>query len=167
MIVLVTGATPGGIGSALSLAFAQNGCKVYASSRKAPGLLHPNIENIILDVNDDDNVKKVVNGIVNKEGALDILVNNAGVLGIGVWILSILHLPPKCLTQHPNLGPLVDIEISRVKKIFDTNTFAAIRLTQAVAPHMQHRRRGLIINMGSITGNMQAFSWLFDLQTTW
>ena len=40
-----------------------------------------------------------------------------------------------------------------VHRVFDTNTFSVLRMSQAVFPHMASRRSGTIVNIGSITGN--------------
>jgi len=50
--------------------------------------------------------------------------------------------------------PLVDMPIERIKHIFDTNTFAPIRIAKAVVPFMAKQRSGLIINVGSVVGDI-------------
>jgi NAD(P)-dependent dehydrogenase (short-subunit alcohol dehydrogenase family) len=52
------------------------------------------------------------------------------------------------------VGPLVDLSLERVRQIFDTNTFSALRIAKAVIPSMAQRRSGLIINIGSVAGEM-------------
>jgi 1-acylglycerone phosphate reductase len=44
--------------------------------------------------------------------------------------------------------------IEDVKQIFETNTFAVLRLCKAVVPIMAKRRSGTIVNIGSIVGEM-------------
>ena len=51
-------------------------------------------------------------------------------------------------------GPLLDLSLERVKNVFDTNTYSALRTTKAVVPAMAKRRSGLIINIGSVVGEM-------------
>jgi short-subunit dehydrogenase len=55
--------------------------------------------------------------------------------------------------QH-GVGPLADLSLERVKHVFDTNTFAVLRMAQSVIPFMARRRNGLIINIGSIVGEV-------------
>ena len=39
-------------------------------------------------------------------------------------------------------------------RVYDTNVFAVIRMAKAVIPHMASRRRGTIVNISSIDGEM-------------
>ncbi len=81
--VLVTGASAGGIGSALALEFHRCGLRVFATARSLEKLQHleeVGIERWELDVTDGDSVRATaekVKGITG--GGLDFLVNNAGV----------------------------------------------------------------------------------------
>jgi short-subunit dehydrogenase len=52
------------------------------------------------------------------------------------------------------VGPLADLSIERVHRVFDSNTFAVLRTAKAVIPSMAERRSGLIINIGSVAGEM-------------
>ncbi|KAL0951483.1 hypothetical protein HGRIS_008170 [Hohenbuehelia grisea] len=135
-VVLVTGCSAGGIGFALSERFAECGCKVYATARnvdKMQGFKGSNIETLALDVNDDDAVQSVVQRILDVEGKIDVVVNNAGAICIGA---------------------LLDIPLEKVKEAFDTNAFAALRVAKAVMPPMVKRRSGVIVNVGSIVGDI-------------
>lgn len=53
-------------------------------------------------------------------------------------------------------GPLLDVPIEGVASTFDTNCLSVLRVCKAVVPHMAPRKRGLIVNIGSITGEMYA-----------
>jgi len=135
-VVLVTGCTTGGIGFYLCEEFAAKSCKVYATSRNIATIgafKNPSIEKLAFDVTSDNDVERVIKTILDAEGKIDIVVNNAGVMGI---------------------SPLVDLSLERVKNIFDTNTFAALRTAKAVVPFMAKRRSGLIINIGSIVAEI-------------
>lgn len=43
-----------------------------------------------------------------------------------------------------------------VKDTYDANTFGIIRVSQAVFPYMAARKRGEIVNIGSVVGDMYA-----------
>ncbi|KAF5352465.1 hypothetical protein D9756_006019 [Leucocoprinus leucothites] len=135
-VVLVTGCTTGGIGHALAQEFAHQGCIVYATSRRVETIAdlgNPKIHKLTLDVTSDENIQSVIQEILTKEGRLDVVVNNAGVI---------------CP------GPLIDSSSDDVRKTFETNTFAILRVAKAVVPEMAKRRQGLIINIGSIVGQI-------------
>ncbi|PFH54859.1 hypothetical protein AMATHDRAFT_52860 [Amanita thiersii Skay4041] len=135
-VVLVTGCSTGGIGHALCEEFAKSGCIVYATSRN-PATIgkfeNKNITALALDVTKDDDIHAVVHHLLEAEKRIDVLVNNAG--GI-------------CP------GPLLDQDIDKVKQTFDTNTFGVLRMVKAVLPEMAKRRNGLIINIGSVVGEV-------------
>lgn len=48
------------------------------------GFKQHNVEKLVLDVTNEQNIRDVVNTIIEKEGRIDVLVNNAGVLCIGM-----------------------------------------------------------------------------------
>ncbi|KAG6911602.1 hypothetical protein DXG01_011905 [Tephrocybe rancida] len=136
-VVLVTGCSTGGIGFALCNEFARQGCKVYATSRKVETIGdfdYPRVEKLALDVNSDEAVEHTLQHIVEAEGKIDIVVNNAG------------YFCP---------GPLIDQTIENVKLNFDTNVFSILRVAKTVIPLMAKRRSGVIVNIGSIVGEMQ------------
>ena len=62
------------------------------------------------------------------------------------------------------IGPLVEQTMDNIKQIFDTNTFAILRVCKAVVPFMAKRRSGTIVNIGSIVGEMYAV--VFFLQSS-
>jgi len=136
-VVLVTGCSTGGIGYSLCEEFAQQGCKVYATSRRVETIADfaegSNIEKLALDVNSDESVVKVLDHILEENGKIDVLVNNAGVVAA---------------------GPVVEVPIEDVKRVFETNTFAILRLCKGVVPSMAQRRSGTIVNIGSIVGEI-------------
>ncbi len=49
-------------------------------------------------------------------------------------------------------APVIDVEMEEIMRIFDTNVFATIRTAKAVIPHMAARKRGTVVNVGSISG---------------
>ncbi|KAF7135837.1 hypothetical protein RHSIM_Rhsim08G0008300 [Rhododendron simsii] len=132
-VVLITGCSAGGIGHALARAFAAENCLVVATSRSLPSMANLEHDKRFfleeLDVSSDHSVKKAVSNVLENFGRIDILVNNAGV---------------HCV------GPLAEIPLSAIETTFNTNIYGSLRLIQAVVPHMVNRRKGMIVNMGSV-----------------
>jgi len=46
------------------------------------------------------------------------------------------------------------MSLDQARQAFDTNTFSILRVAKAVIPSMVERKQGLIINIGSVAGNM-------------
>ncbi|MFN3546893.1 MAG: SDR family oxidoreductase [Mesorhizobium sp.] len=83
-----------------------------------------NLRILPLDVTDEDSIARVIEAA----GPIDVLVNNAG---IGV------------------VGAFEATPMAHVRKVFDTNTFGVMAMTQAVVPGMRTRRSGVIVNVTS------------------
>lgn len=136
-VVLVTGCSAGGMGHAMCEEFAKRGCTVIATSRDVSTIGEfkdeSNIRRFALDVGKDDQVVTVVREIVEQEGRIDILINNAGLI---------------------TPGPLIDQNIENVKRAFDVNVFGIWRMAKAVIPEMSKKHSGLIVNIGSVVGEI-------------
>jgi NAD(P)-dependent dehydrogenase (short-subunit alcohol dehydrogenase family) len=137
--VLVTGGTDG-LGRATSLLLASEGYRVFAGGRSAHRREALDVEasdrnlpltTLELDVTDDESVNRAVAEIEQQAGPVEILINNAGI-AIG--------------------AVMEEISLADLRKQFDTNYFAIVRLSQRVLPAMRERRRGRIINMSSVAG---------------
>lgn len=131
--VLITGCSSG-IGRATADVFHENGWVVYATARDPADLAElaeGGCRTATLDVTDESAVEAVVERIIDEHGALDCLVNNAGVVAIS----SVEETAPE-----------------EFAALFDVNLFGPHRLIHAVVPHMRRRRRGRIINVGSVAG---------------
>ncbi|KAL5535791.1 AYR1 [Sanghuangporus sanghuang] len=135
-VVLITGCSKGGIGYHLCEEFAKRGCIVYATARNLDsmdGLEHPNIRRLRLEVTSDESVQGAVDGVIAEEGRIDVLVNNAG----GICI-----------------GPVVEVPMEEVKRTFDVNVYGALRTARTVVPHMAAHKKGIIVNIGSVVGEI-------------
>jgi NAD(P)-dependent dehydrogenase (short-subunit alcohol dehydrogenase family) len=86
-----------------------------------------------LDVTDPEDVERVVERIIERDGRIDCLVNNAG------------------YGQH---GPLEDVSDELLHQQFDVNVYGPHRLIRAVLPHMREREDGTIVNVSSVAGRL-------------
>lgn len=144
--VVITG-TSSGFGNMAVKQFADNGYKVYAAMRSPDGKnlsaksdlqdYSENIEVIEMDVLSDESVNNAIKHVVGQDGKIDTLINNAGIMHMGV-------------TEA--------FSVEQAKQLMDTNYYGVIRTTQAVAPHMRAKGKGLIINTTSVVGRV---SWPF------
>ena len=84
------------------------------------------------DVSDEDQVASMVEDTIDELGTVDILVNNVGVSG-----------PTK---------ECMDITREEWDKTMSVNLGGMFLCTKAVLPEMVRRKRGRIINLGSVSG---------------
>ena len=143
-VVLITGAA-GGIGSAISLAYAAAGAKVIvgynSSTEKAESLCatlsgYPERGHVVkhVPVLDSETLSLLANEIASETGRLDILVNNAGVTKS---------------VPHDDLDSLEDEDIDRIFAANFRGSFACIRAFQSL---LAVNGEGLVINISSIAG---------------
>ncbi|GAB6146943.1 SDR family oxidoreductase [Desulfocicer niacini] len=132
-VVLITGCSSG-IGKALAKEFHRCGFCVIATARKLDSLIElqkKGISTYSLDVNNEDEINKVISSVLEKEEHIDILVNNAG---------------------YGLMGPSIEIPKNDFIMQFQTNVISPVVIAQKVVPGMKERGKGLIINIGSISG---------------
>ncbi len=127
---LVTGASSG-IGAAAVSALTARGIAVHAVARRRDRLealaADTGCTALVLDLRDTDALYARLGGL-----EIDILINNAG-LGRGFEAL---------FTVAPE-----DIDVT-----LQTNVLAAVHVVRAMLPGMVERKRGHIVNVGSIAG---------------
>jgi len=97
------------------------------------------------DLTDPGIVKKLKEEIESSLGPIDILVNNAGG-DIGVKGVE----APQA--GKPERNDAVFIAIEELRKILDRNLLTCIYVCREVVPGMIQRQRGVIVNIGSISG---------------
>lgn len=134
-VVVITGGSKG-IGKALAVALIAQGAQVVICSRDKT-----EIESVakeigatpfVADVTKADDVTALARFAVEKFGRIDVWVNNAG-----VWM------------PH---SPLQNLDIERVRQMFDINVFGLMYGTKAALIEMQKQGSGTIINISSTSG---------------
>lgn len=136
--VLVTGATAG-FGAAIARRFLESGFRVIALGRRAERLTQlqeeygrKRVHSLGMDVADRRAVEAAIAGLPHGFRSVDCLVNNAG-LALG-------------------LGTAQEASLADWDRMIDTNCRGLAYITHAVLPGMVARRRGLIVNIGSVAG---------------
>ncbi len=122
--VFITGANRG-----LGLAFAREAvrrgaAKVYAGMRNVEGFDEPNVIPVKIDVTD----KSSIEAAAKIAADTNILVNNAG-------IAALID------------GPLSAEAEEQSKRIFDTNYYGVLRVTQAFEPILSSKAQAAIVNV--------------------
>jgi 3-oxoacyl-[acyl-carrier protein] reductase len=138
-VVWVTGSSTG-IGRAIALGFAEEGCHVvvhYNSSEDKAQEVADQIgklgrETLLVkgDVSDSEDVRRMAGEIENRYGGLDVLVNNAG-----------------SLIERRTLEEMTEDLWDRVMEV---NLKSVYLCSQAVLPLMKRQGRGRIINVTSV-----------------
>lgn len=142
---LITGASRG-IGAALAETFARAGyqltlcCqhseeKLMTLASRLQEQYHTTVLVRIGDVGDYAFVKVMVDETLEAFGAIDVLINNAGISYIGL---------------------LTDMSIEDWNRIVATNLTSVFSTCRCVVPSMVHNKRGRIINISSVWGNVGA-----------
>ena len=138
--VLITGASRG-IGAAAARRFAAGGYQVavnYLQSQGAAEALCRELDNgsfpIQADVADPDQVRAMVDTVLQRFGHLDALVCNAGICLPGMLLQDV-----------------TDPQWARLLSVDTSGGFYAAR---AVLPHMIHRHAGRIITVSSMWGQV-------------
>lgn len=124
--VLITGCSSG-YGLATARHFLAQGWNVVATMRRPRGDLFSPSERLrllALDITDP----KSIEAAVAASGDVDVLVNNAGIGVVGVFEA---------------------MKMETIREVFETNTFGAIAMTQAVIPGFRSRRSGVVVNVTS------------------
>ena len=138
-VVMITGAA-GGIGKATALKAAAAGAKVMVVDRDEEKLERMRAELAprgwqvsfhCVDLTNAEEVERLAASVLETHGAVDVLVNNAG------------HSIRRSI-EH-SYARFHDFE-----RVMSVNYFGALRLTLALLPGMQQRRRGQVIDISSL-----------------
>jgi NAD(P)-dependent dehydrogenase (short-subunit alcohol dehydrogenase family) len=140
-LALVTGANRG-IGLEIVRRLAMAGLEVILGSRDeakgreaAAGVAREGLDVHVrvVDVADDDSVRRLGDSVLGEFGRLDVLVNNAGIaIDTG--------------------QPVIKVDLDLVRQTLETNTFGAWRMCRAFVPAMRERGYGRVVNVSSGMG---------------
>lgn len=136
---MITGASSG-IGMAAAKAFANEGCSLMLAARRVDRLeevaaacrvLGAPSEVMAADVQDRQQILRLVDAAIEKFGRIDVLVNNAG-----MGFFSPFHQQPW----------------ETIQTTLRTNLEGALALCHAAIPHMIRQKSGTIVNVSSVVG---------------
>ena len=137
--VLITGATSG-IGLATSEVFAENNYNLIICGRREERLIQlkgkfaaaSKIETLVFDVRDRDEVFNQIDSLPAEFRSIDILINNAG-------------------NAH-GFDTIDEGNLDDWDAMIDINVKGLLYVSKAIVPGMIERKKGHIINIGSIAG---------------
>jgi len=132
---LVTGASSG-MGRETAIRLAEKGFQVIAAARRMDRLneLADQFQGITpkqVDLSQPGDTEAFCRYISDLPKPVSVLINNAG---------------------YSIRGALEDVSMEAIKRLFEVNLFALIRITQACLPGMRSLRKGTIVNLSSIAG---------------
>lgn len=137
-VVIVTGAASG-IGRTTATMFFEEGATVIAVDIDPQGLSNlqeslrnpDTLETVVADVTDGQTVENMVAQAIQSHGQIDFLINNAGI---------------------EETDSVVNTTEAMWDRQMSVNVKSVFLCSKYVIPHMQQRRQGAIVNMGSIEG---------------
>ena len=135
-ITLITGGNKG-LGFETARTLKEKGHRVYIGSRDTSrgqtAAETLGVSFVQLDVTDDASVSHAVDTIRDNEGRLDVLINNAGIAGG--------FTPPR------------DITADDIERVYQTNVFGLVRVTNAFIPLLEASTQPVIVNVSSGLGS--------------
>jgi NAD(P)-dependent dehydrogenase (short-subunit alcohol dehydrogenase family) len=87
-----------------------------------------------MDVTDDESVSAAAAMVETEHGSLDVLVNNAGISGGRI--------------------PVPEVTPDDLRRVYETNVFGVVRVTQAFVPLLERSKAPVIVNVSSGMGSL-------------
>jgi len=145
-VALITG-SDSGIGRAIAIEFAKNGADVivsYHSDEEGGNEALERVKEyggspslIQIDVSDEKDVEKKMDGLIKKYGGIDILVNNSGVNGSGI--------------------PIDEMDTKTFDRTIKTNLYGTFFCSRKFIQHRKGlKKTGKIINISSVHEEINA-----------
>jgi len=140
-VAIITGAAKG-IGRNIAHAFARAGAKlgiVDIDTKRLHrvteelGQMGAEVLPEFGDVSNEDEVRRMIDGVVTRFGCIDVLVNDAAVVTHFGW--------------EPRWSRIADMDKGFWDRVIQTNLGGTFLCTKHVLPHMEARRSGHIINL--------------------
>ncbi|MET8836056.1 SDR family oxidoreductase [Micromonospora sp. NPDC004540] len=135
---IVTGASRG-IGLAIAERLVAEGARVVVTGRKQEALDEAvarlgagRAVGVAGHADDPDHQAEVVTRAVDTFGSADLLVNNTGI--------------------NPAYGPLVELDLTAARKVFEVNCLAALSWVQQVHRAWMGSHGGAVVNVSSVAG---------------
>lgn len=136
--VIVTGASQG-LGKAIAMEFAREEAAVFISSRSEEKLQktvkeireetgNNDVNYVVCDMKEVDQMKALVQKVVDKNGTVHVLINNAG---------------------GPPAGEFMKMTDDDWYHAFEQNLLSVVRATRHVIPYMKRQEAGRIVNITS------------------
>tara|TARA_B100000965_G_scaffold259788_1_gene219035 strand:- start:845 stop:1555 length:711 start_codon:yes stop_codon:yes gene_type:complete len=132
-VLIITG-TSSGLGKDLARYFLKKKYIVCGCSRGKSKINSRNYFHSILDIQNEDEVKKWINNIYLKFKKIDFLINNAAII--------------------PASFPVLLNNMNLVRKVFSSNVIGPINLMNEVSKKMLKKKFGRIINFSSMAAGL-------------
>ena len=137
-VAVITGAASG-IGLAISMKLLKEGAKVALLDINKDGLesgfgsFRSKAKLFVLDVTNEELIRKAITEVVSAFGKIDILVNCAGITGV---VDGLSH----------------EVSTNDLHKVFELNFMSCFYTSKAVLPFMMKNNYGRILHIASIAG---------------
>ena len=140
--IIITGAA-NGVGAAVANILKDNNLILIDEDKNLVSLATSlNSNYYICDLSKDDQIKNMIEDIKTKYDKIDCLINCAG-----MWISGDMSKLETPIFDEMN-------DISRIRKVIDTNVFGTIAMIKSIFPIMKNQGYGQIININSQSGVM-------------